>query len=208
MSDEADRQSHWEQVYATKGENELSWTEGAPTVSLDLIRQTGVSHDASIIDVGGGSSHLVDALLEDGFQNITVLDLSPTALDAARRRLGARAEAVIWIVADATVWRPKDAAYDLWHDRAAFHFLVDPQHRAAYVERMKTGLRAGGHAVIGAFALDGPERCSGLPIIRYSPDTLATALGPTFALIADRKHLHATPWGTTQSFQFSVFRRL
>ena len=135
-----------------------------------------------------------------------MLDLSGAALEAARQRLGSRADRVHWVVADATIWEPVKA-YDIWHDRAAFHFLTDEQDRAAYIARLTRGVSAGGHAIIATFALDGPEKCSGLPVARYDSASLGKVLGSTFQLVHTRRHEHATPWGTQQMFQFSVFRR-
>ncbi|HEY9453921.1 MAG TPA: class I SAM-dependent methyltransferase [Bradyrhizobium sp.] len=201
----ASRQAHWEKVYTTKGENEVSWFQQSPAPSFELIVQAGATHASAIIDIGGGASRLVDHLVEQGFADITVLDLSAAALEAARRRLESRADRVHWIVADATAWEPAKA-YDIWHDRAAFHFLTDEKDRAAYVARLEQAVKAGGHAIIGTFALDGPEKCSGLPVARYDSAGLAQALGPGFRLVHTRRHEHATPWGSRQMFQFSVFR--
>ena len=202
----ANRQAHWESVYTSKGENEVSWFQESPAPSSDLIVQAGATHGSAIIDIGGGASRLVDHLVEQGFQDITVLDLSAAALEAARRRLESRADRVQWIVADATAWEPVKA-YDIWHDRAAFHFLTDESDRAAYIARLTRGVNAGGHAIIGTFALDGPEKCSGLPVARYDSASLAQVLGAGFRLVDTRRHEHATPWGSKQMFQFSVFRR-
>jgi SAM-dependent methyltransferase len=202
----ASRQSHWENVYTTKGENEVSWYQQSPAPSFELIMQAGATHASAIIDIGGGASRLVDHLVDHGFEDITVLDLSAAALEAARRRLESRADRVHWIVADATAWEPVKA-YDIWHDRAAFHFLTDENDRAAYIARLARGVRAGGHAIIGTFALDGPEKCSGLPVARYDSASLGQALGSGFRLVDTRRHEHATPWGSRQMFQFSVFRR-
>ena len=171
------RQAHWEDVYARKAENEVSWFQENPAPSLESIAQAGASHASSIIDIGGGASRLVDRLIATGFLDITVLDLSGAALDAAKARLGQQAAKVRWIVADVTVWEPMQA-YDVWHDRAAFHFLTEENDRAAYVARLKRALRIGGHAVIATFALDGPEKCSGLPVMRYDAASLGQALGP------------------------------
>jgi SAM-dependent methyltransferase len=202
----ASRQSHWENVYTTKGENEVSWYQQSPAPSFELIMQAGATHASAIIDIGGGASRLVDHLVDQGFEDITVLDLSAAALEAARRRLESRADRVHWIVADATAWEPVKA-YDIWHDRAAFHFLTDENDRAAYIARLARGVKAGGHAIIGTFALDGPEKCSGLPVARYDSASLTLALGSEFRLVDTRRHEHATPWGSRQMFQFSVFRR-
>ncbi len=201
-----ERQAHWEHVYATNGENEVSWFEDSPTVSLDLIRSTGVGTGASIIDIGGGASRLVDALVNEGFAAVTVLDLSEQALATARTRLGSRAANVRWVVADVTTWDPSET-YDVWHDRAAFHFLTEPKDRTAYAERVAKAVRPGGHVIIGTFAPDGPERCSGLPVVRHDTASLGEMLGREFAVAESRPHVHRTPWGTTQRFQFSRFRR-
>jgi SAM-dependent methyltransferase len=199
------RQAHWEGVYTKKGENEVSWFQENPAPSLELIAHVGATPASAIIDVGGGASRLVDHLVDRGFEDVTVLDLSEAALEAAKSRLGGRAARVHWIVADATVWEPP-RGYDVWHDRAAFHFLTDDCDRAAYVARLERALKVGGCAIIATFALDGPERCSGLPVMRYDPASLGQTLGRTFELVDARRHVHATPWGTEQSFQFSLFR--
>lgn len=201
-----DRQAHWQNVYATKAEKEVSWFQENPAPSLDLIAATGLSTDAAIIDVGGGASRLVDRLLEKGFCKVTILDLSEKALEETKKRLGRRSDGVDWIVADITTWNPSDN-YDLWHDRAAFHFLTDPADRDAYVVSLKKALRPGGHLIIATFAPDGPERCSGLPIVRYDPAALASALGSEFKLVDSRRDDHETPGGSTQHFQFSRFLR-
>lgn len=204
------RQAHWENVYTTKGENEVSWFQQSPAPSLDLIMQAGATRASAIIDIGGGASRLVDSLVEQGFEDVTVLDLSEAALAAARSRLeshlGASAGRVSWIVADATTWEPAKR-YDIWHDRAAFHFLTDASDRAAYIVRLERGLKIGGHAIIATFAPDGPEKCSGLPVARYDATSLAQTLGGAFKLIHSQRHAHATPWASRQAFQFSIFRR-
>ncbi len=206
MSVEGNR-AHWDNAYATKGEAGVSWFEDVPAVSLELIRQAGAGPASSIVDIGGGASRLADALLREGVGRITVLDISPAALDAAKARLGAAAGDIEWIVADVTEWQP-ERRYDIWHDRAAFHFLTEADARAAYVERLRTALKPGGHAIIATFALDGPERCSGLPVMRYDPAGLAEVLGPSFELVDQRRYVHTTPWGSPQSFQFSLLRRV
>ena len=199
--------SHWETVHATRGETEVSWFQESPEPSLRMIERAGIGPSASVIDIGGGASRLVDALLDRGFGSITVLDLASAALARARARLGDRAAAVDWIVADATTWSPP-GRYDLWHDRAAFHFLTEEAQRAAYVARLRSALGPGGHAIIATFALDGLERCSGLPIVRYDGEGLARALGPGFERLETVADLHRTPGGGEQRFQFSLFRRL
>jgi len=201
-----DRKAHWQQVYLSKGEQEVSWTQASPEPSLGLIETFAPSRQASIVDIGGGASHLVDALCERGYQAVTVLDLSEAALRNAKQRLGDRGAGVQWIAADATSWEPV-RPFDLWHDRAAFHFLVDRHDRQAYVERLSRGVKPGGHAIIATFAPDGPEKCSGLPVQRYDAAALAEALGDGFGLIEHQAHRHVTPWGAVQSFQFSVLRR-
>ena len=205
--EDASRQAHWENVYTTKGENEVSWFQQSPAPSLELIVKAGATRNSAIIDIGGGASRLVDNLLEQGFEDVTVLDLSDAALAAARSRLGVRAERVSWIVADATTFEPVKA-YDIWHDRAAFHFLTDESDRAGYIARLQRGLKIGGHAIIATFALDGPEKCSGLPVARYDSASLEQTLGTTFKLVHTQRHEHATPWDSRQIFQFSVFRRV
>lgn len=201
-----DRQAHWQNVYTKKAENEVSWFQESPTLSIELIMQVGATPGSAIIDIGGGASRLVDDLIGKGFGDVTVLDISEASLQLARSRLGNRAARAEWIVADVTTWEPP-RTYDIWHDRAALHFLTEENDRAAYVKRLKQALRVGGHAIIATFALDGPERCSGLPVVRYDPGSLGRILGPAFRLTDQRRHRHATPWGTEQSFQFSVFRR-
>lgn len=202
-----DRQLHWQTVYRAKDESEVSWFEESPAISLELIHAAGVKPDASIIDVGGGASRLVDALLDDGFEAVTVLDLSSEALARAKTRLGARSAQVQWIVADVTTWEPAQA-YDLWHDRATFHFLVDEKDRAAYTQRVLRAVRPGGHVIIGTFAPDGPERCSGLPVARHDAASLGRVFGPSFELIETCNQEHRTPAGSIQRFQFSRFHRL
>jgi SAM-dependent methyltransferase len=201
-----DREAHWQNVYRTKGERDVSWFEDRPTVSLDLIQATGVPKTAAIIDVGGGASRLVDALIDEGFTSLSVLDVSAQALATARARLGAAGEAVDWVVADVTRWRPTQH-YDVWHDRAAFHFLTESADRAAYAERVRAAVARGGHVIIGTFAPDGPERCSGLPVLRHDAASLVGLLGDAFRLVESRRHDHRTPAGAIQRFQFSRLQR-
>ena len=201
-----DPREHWQHVYTTRLETEVSWFQATPSLSLELIQSVGAVDQIAILDVGGGASRLVDVLLDHGCTDVTVLDVSEAALSATWARLGSHAAGVQWIAADATLWDPP-RQYDLWHDRAAFHFLTDANDRAAYVERLTTALASGGHAIIATFALDGPERCSGLPVVRYDAAMLATTLGNGFTLVDTRREDHRTPMGTSQRFQYCVFRR-
>lgn len=203
---DANRKSHWETVYTTKAENEVSWFQENPGPSLELIDLARPSPETAIVDIGGGASRLVDSLIARGFKHVTVLDISQAALDAATTRLGERASEVEWVVADVTRWSPA-RTFDIWHDRAAFHFLVDPADRSAYVARLHQAIRPGGHVIIGTFAIDGPEKCSGLPVNRYDAASLAKELGEGFELVDSRRQDHSTPWNSTQRFQFCIFRR-
>ena len=202
----SDRTTHWQNVYATKGEAEVSWFQDSPAISHEMIRAACPDKNAAIIDIGGGASRLVDVLLQDGYRDIAVLDLSANALDAAKKRIGSAASKVDWIVADVTTWQPA-RTWDVWHDRAAFHFLTDPRDRAAYVERLRSAVAAGGHVIIATFAPDGPEKCSGLPVQRHDSASLSAELGPGFELVETRSEMHHTPWQSTQAFQFSRFWR-
>lgn len=198
---------HWEHVYASKPIQGVSWFQEHAERSLDLIRRTGVSTDATIIDVGGGASTLVDDLLAMGFTSLTVLDLSASALEAAKKRLGARADIVHWLEADIiSVDLPKHA-FDVWHDRAVFHFLTTDEQRKAYIERVKHAVKPGGHVIIATFAEDGPEKCSGLPVMRYSADALHAEFGRCFEMKVHSKEDHHTPFGTTQQFTYCYFRK-
>jgi len=202
---DSNRKAHWETVYTTKKENEVSWFQETPAPSLELIGFAKPRPESDIVDIGGGASHLVDSLVARGFSRVTVLDISEAALDVAKARLGERASQVQWVVADITRWQPTQT-FDIWHDRAAFHFLVDPADRAAYVARLKQAVRPGGHVIMGTFAIDGPEKCSGLPVNRYDPAGLARELGGQFVLVDSRRHAHSTPWNSEQRFQFCIFR--
>ena len=199
-----DSKQHWDEVYARKAEDAVSWFQSCPEMSLALIAAAGLKPDDAIVDIGGGASRLVDHLMAMGHKDVTVLDVAAAALEKSRARLGEQAEQVHWVVADITRWRP-ERRYQLWHDRAVFHFLTDSAARAAYRRALEAGLAHGGHAIIASFALDGPERCSGLPVQRYSPETLAVELGPSFNLLEQLQEEHATPAGKLQRFQYSVF---
>jgi len=200
-----ERQAHWEGVYSTKTEKEVSWFQETPAPSLELLALIGATARSAVIDVGGGASRLVDSLVSRGYEDLTVLDLSPAALAAAKTRLALKADRVQWIAADVTTWEPS-RTYDVWHDRAAFHFLTGSADQTAYLDRLRRALRRGGHAIIGTFALDGPQMCSGLPVARYDARSLGALLGPDFVLVDARPHEHVTPRGATQRFQFSTFR--
>jgi len=204
---EAERRTHWEGVYATRAPDEVSWYQPRPGTSLDLIARTGLGAGAGVIDVGGGASRLVDALLDLGYQRVAVLDIADAALARARARLGERAARVEWVTADVTAWRP-GRRFDLWHDRALFHFLVSERDRGAYRDALGLALRPGGQAIIGTFAPDGPEQCSGLPVVRHDAASLARELGPAYRLLETLGEDHATPNGKVQRFQFGRFLRL
>lgn len=201
-----DRQSHWENVYRTKPASEVSWFEAAPTVSLGLIHSVAPA-GGRIIDVGGGASSLVDHLVAAGIWDVTVLDVSSAALALAQARLGEQARRVQWLQADITEVQPP-GTFDAWHDRAVFHFLVSPEDRAAYLARLNDAVRAGGHVILGTFALAGPEKCSGLPVCRYDARSLAVTLGSGYSLVEELEHSHVTPSGKTQLFTFCTFQKV
>lgn len=196
---------HWENVYATKDSSEVSWFEKSPKLSLELI---AAAYDGrgGVIDIGGGASRLAGALVDAGYAPVAVLDLSANALAVAAASLGDKAEAVEWVVADVTDWHPA-ARYDVWHDRAAFHFLTDSAQQQAYAQALRAALNPGGIAIICTFAPDGPERCSGLPVARHDAASIAAVLGDGFDLVSEQRHEHVTPSGSIQKFQFSTFRR-
>jgi len=200
------RQTHWQTVYTTKSDTEVSWYEATPELSLALLAEAGLTPTMSVIDIGGGASRLVDVLVASGQAHVTILDLSAAALETAKARLSDTAR-VAWVVSDVTTWRPA-RQYDLWHDRAAFHFLTAPADQQLYVGVLREALKDGGKAVIGTFAPDGPEKCSGLPVERYDAKSLQAVLGSAFRLVATRRHEHTTPWGSVQKFQFSTFEKL
>ena len=198
-------EDHWTAIYRKQRASELSWFQAEPICSLALIEAAGVAHSAPILDAGGGASLLVDHLLDRGYQDITVVDVASPALDAVRARLGARGRSVTLVHADVRRFLP-ERRYGLWHDRAVFHFLASPEDRRSYLRALRTGLRPGGHVVIATFALDGPQRCSGLEVVCYDPSSLAATLGPWFALVRTERELHVTPTGVVQPFQYSLFR--
>ena len=198
--------AHWEHLYATQPVDNVSWFQAHADLSLRFIRGIGAPKTASIIDVGGGASTLVDDLLRDGYSALTVLDLSGQALAAARQRLGARANAVDWIEADVTQVVLPVHAYDVWHDRAVFHFLTSPQDRLAYVETVLRAVKPGGHVIVATFAEDGPSQCSGLPVARYSAEALHREFGAPFLLVEHAKEEHRTPAGAVQKFVYCYCR--
>jgi SAM-dependent methyltransferase len=192
--------AHWEGIYSTKPATEVSWFQEHSDVSLGLIRRTNLARDGAIIDVGGGASRLVDDLLSEGYRHLTVLDVSAAALGLARRRLGPLADAVTWLEADITSGALPRRRFDLWHDRAVFHFLTDANDRARYIRSARHALRPGGHIIVATFGPDGPSRCSGLPVVRYDPGRLHGEFGASFEPVEHASEDHRTPFGTVQQF--------
>jgi SAM-dependent methyltransferase len=201
-----DARTHWEKIYGTKAPEAVSWYRRHLETSLALIQRTAAAQTASIIDVGGGESTLVDDLLAHGFRNLTVLDVSQTAIDVTRKRLGPAAERIHWLVADITRAALEPCAYDVWHDRAVFHFLTAPEARAAYVRQVARSVKPGGHVIVSTFGPEGPAKCSGLDVVRYDANSLHDQFGATFRLIESSKELHQTPFGTTQQFLYCYCR--
>jgi len=199
---------HWETVYTTKAADAVSWFQEHADLSLDLVKATGAGVGAAIIDVGGGASRLVDDLLAAGYHDLTVLDLSAAALKAARQRLGAQASKVQWIEADITQAELPAKRYDIWHDRAVFHFLTTQQQRDAYVRTVFNAVKPGGHVIVATFAEDGPLQCSGLPVMRYRAQELHDEFGDAFTLMKHQKEEHHTPFGTVQQFVYCYCRRV
>jgi SAM-dependent methyltransferase len=201
-----DAQAHWEGIYSEKAPNQVSWYRPHLETSLALIGQCTSGRSSSIIDVGGGESTLVDDLLAHGYENITVLDISQTAIDANRKRLGRASESVHWLVGDITQIALESSAYDVWHDRAVFHFLTAPGDRAAYVRQVARAVKHGGHVIIGAFGPEGPTKCSGLDVVRYDAESLQREFGVQFRLLSTSVELHRTPFGTVQQFVYCCFK--
>jgi len=201
-----DTRSHWEQVYATKDMRQVSWFRPHLERSLELIERAAPERVASILDVGSGESTLVDDLLGLGYRTITVLEISRAALDATKARLGEAGLGVRWVCGDVTETVLPERGYDVWHDRAVFHFLTEAEQRQAYVERMKTALKPGGSVILSTFGPEGPERCSGLAAMRYDAQGLGRELGDSFHLVESSLDLHGTPAGVAQQFLCCWYR--
>lgn len=197
-----DRQTHWDKIYTEKAPDQVSWYRPHLEASLALIEQAGATPSASIFDVGAGESTLVDDLLARGYSNLTVLDISQAAIEVSKKRLGDAAGRIRWQVADITQAELEPAAYDVWHDRAVFHFLTAPDDRKAYVRQVVRAVRRGGHVIISAFGPEGPTKCSGLDVVRYDTESLHAEFGANFRLISSSRQLHETPFGTTQQFLY------
>ncbi|HSM41658.1 MAG TPA: class I SAM-dependent methyltransferase [Afifellaceae bacterium] len=199
-------EDHWEGVYGSRDDKSLSWFQQHAEPGLGLIRRHARSKSARIVDVGAGTSRLVDELLDDGFSKITLVEISRSALERTARRLGGQSERVTFIQADVTDWKP-ESVWDIWHDRAVFHFLTDTSDQEAYLQALRAGTASGSIVIIGTFAPDAPERCSGLPVQRYSAGQLQARLGAEFELLESTRHIHLTPAEKEQPFTFAVFRR-
>ena len=205
MADQAQAAAHWDAAYA-QGDDTRSWFEEHPDMSLRMLDSAGVSAADAVIDVGGGASPLTGALLDRGFGDLTVLDISAAGIQHARDRLGPRADQVHWLTADVLSWHPR-RHYQAWHDRAAYHFLTTDEHRQQYLHTLDTATAPGAIAVFGCFAPDGPQHCSGLPVARYSPAQLARQLGTKWLLTSQAREEHITPAGTIQPFTWIALRR-
>ena len=198
---------HWNNIYASKATDAVSWYQNVPAVSLDIINSLPLEKSSPIIDIGGGASNLVDHLVKLGFSNLSLLDISESALSLSQKRLGDAGNSVHWIASDITQVHFKPKRFKLWHDRAVFHFLTKAEDRQAYIDRLQHSLQAEGFALIATFALDGPEKCSGLKIVRYSPESLSKALGDKFELVKSMKENHQTPAGNQQAFVYCLFKK-
>jgi 2-polyprenyl-3-methyl-5-hydroxy-6-metoxy-1,4-benzoquinol methylase len=202
-----DQKKHWETIYQTKDVHTVSWFQPEARQSLDLIARFAADRSAAVIDVGGGASMLVDGLLASGYNDVTVLDVSETALEISRQRLGDAATRVNWIAADVRDAPLDEGAYSIWHDRAVFHFLTDPPDREAYVAQVQRAVRPGGYVLVATFAEDGPATCSGLPVVRYSAESLHSEFGAEFRVVTSAHEDHHTPAGREQSFLYCLCRR-
>jgi 2-polyprenyl-3-methyl-5-hydroxy-6-metoxy-1,4-benzoquinol methylase len=201
-----DVKTHWEIVYKTKAPDTVSWYLPHLETSLALIERTGASLSSSIIDVGGGESTLADDLVSRGYQKVTVLDISETAINVSKQRIGDAADQVHWLVADVLAAELDLLAYDVWHDRAVFHFLTTMEQRIAYVQNVARSVKRGGHVIVSTFGPQGPTKCSGLEVMRYDADSLHDQFGARFRLIESAQELHETPQGTTQQFLYCYCR--
>lgn len=201
-----ERKEHWNTVYAEKNTDEVSWYQDHPRLSLELIHRSGIEDTAAIIDVGAGASILVDDLLAEGYSDLTVLDISPAALQEAQTRLGDASPRVQWLEADILETELPENGYELWHDRAVFHFLTSPRDRRAYADAVRHAVKPGGFLIVATFAEDGPTECSGLPVMRYRPEELQAEFGDAFALVDQAREEHQTPAGRIQSFVYCLFR--
>lgn len=201
-----DQNVHWDRVYSEKRAEDVSWRQDEPTLSLKLIRRTGIGQDAQLVDIGGGASTLVDHLLAGGFRNLTVLDIAAPGLDQAKARLRSQAADVDWVVSNVRAWRPAHR-YRLWHDRAVLHFLTEPADQEAYVETLRSAVDGDGWAIIAGFAPGGPAKCSGLEIVQHDGASLARLLGDEFQLLETHGEIHLTPWGAEQAFRYHLFHR-
>jgi SAM-dependent methyltransferase len=199
------REDHWEAIYSTTGVTTLSWYEREPTCSLQFIERTGTPPSAAVVDIGAGTSTLVDRLLDYGFTKVSVLDISERALTEVRRRLGERAARVTFIQHDVLTWQP-DRRYDIWHDRAVFHFLTDSADQGSYVQLAGDTVSTRGWLLLATFALDGPTRCSGLPVSRYSAEEIGKTFSPAFGLVESQRELHLPPKGVAQPFTWVRLR--
>lgn len=201
-----DTENHWERVYGTKAPDQVSWFRPHLETSLALIERAAGGRMTSIIDVGGGASSLVDDLIARGYTDVTVLDISQAALDMAKQRLGEAGKFVHWLHADVTRGDLPAQSFDVWHDRAVFHFLTQPEQRIAYVQNVARAVKPGGHVIVSTFGPEGPDKCSGLDVMRYDADALHDEFGGRFRLVDSSKELHDTPFGTTQQFLYCYCR--
>ena len=203
------RAQHWNKIYDSKESDEVSWFAPHLATSINLIESTGLAAwTAKVIDVGGGRSTLVDDLLNRGYRNLTVLDISQSAIDQTRERLGERVDSVTCITRDITNATLPENEFDIWHDRAVFHFLTAEEDRRKYIEQVRRSLTKGGHIIVASFGLDGPQKCSGLEVVRYSPDSMHDEFGDSFELLNHVEETHETPFGTTQEFVYCYCRRV
>jgi ubiquinone/menaquinone biosynthesis C-methylase UbiE len=200
------QKQHWEKVFETKADSEKSWFQPYPETSVQFIMDLNIPKDAAIIDVGGGDSYLADVLLQEGYKDITVLDISAKALQNARKRLGKKANRIKWVESDVLSFHP-EKKYDCWHDRAVFHFVTDKKNITAYKKQIAGSVKGKGKLIVGTFSEKGPEKCSGLPVHRYSQQQLTRALSQNFKKIKCIEEIHQTPFNTSQSFTFCSFQK-